>query len=345
MRRQSTYNKHNLERMKKNRIIEKKRIIKMKKRKKQSMLLLGLALVLTVGGIGIYSAFSSNGKSEQALADGKEIDNKESKDDKGKSSEDTEETKKNNLDNSGYLTLEEDPNADDAIVVAKRTSGLLKGQLHYPVRDDGKKVVYLTFDDGPSSTNTPEVLNILDKYNIKGTFFVMGKSIEAKPEVTNDILKRIASDGHAIANHSYSHDYSYLYPNRVINSDRFMGEYNKTNKLLQGVLGKDFSTRVVRFPGGYWSWNGREQAKPVLDKNGVNIVDWNALNGDAENGGKNTSEQLVQNTKKSVEALGSNADSVVFLMHDTYGKENTVKALPEIIEYFKSKGYEFRTMK
>ncbi|MGG7076311.1 polysaccharide deacetylase family protein [Clostridium sardiniense] len=335
MRRQSTYNKHNLERMK------KKRIIEMKKRKKQSMLLLGLALVLAVGGIGIYSAFSSSSKSEQALADGKDSDNKESKDDKSES----EETKKDDLDNSGYLTLEEDPNADDAIVVAERTSGLLKGQLHYPVRDDGKKVVYLTFDDGPSSTNTPEVLNILDKYNVKGTFFVMGKSIEAKPEVTNDILKRIASDGHAIANHSYSHDYSYLYPNRVINSDRFMEEYNKTNKLLQGVLGKDFSTRVVRFPGGYWSWNGREEARPVLDKNGVNIVDWNALNGDAENGGKNTPEQLVQNTKKSVEALGPNADSVVFLMHDTYGKENTVKALPEIIEYFKDKGYEFRTMK
>lgn len=311
----------------------------MRKRKKQSILLLGLALVLAVGGIGIYSAFSSNNKNEQALAGEKDSDRSE-KEDNDKSKE-----KENKLDNSGYLSLEEDPNADDATVVAKRTAGLLKGQLHYPVRDDGKKVVYLTFDDGPSSTNTPEVLNILDKYNIKGTFFVMGKSIEAKPEVTNDILKRIASDGHAIANHSYSHKYEYLYPNRVINVDRFMEEYNKTNKLLKDVLGKDFSTRVVRFPGGYWSWQGREQARPVLDKNNVNIVDWNALNGDAENGGRNTPEQLIQNTKKSVEALGPNADSIVFLMHDTYQKENTVKALPEIIEYFKDKGYEFRTMK
>lgn len=304
----------------------------MGKRKKQSVVLV-LVLLLIIGGVGIYSAFSSNNKNEQALA--KEKDDKES----------NNENKIEEKDNSGYLSLEEDSNADDAVAVAERTSGLLKGQLHYPVREDGKKVVYLTFDDGPSTTNTPEVLNILDKYNIKGTFFIMGKSIEADPKATSEILKRIASNGHAIANHSYSHDYSYLYPNRVINIERFMEEYNKTNELLKSVLGKDFETRVVRFPGGYWSWEGREQARPVLDKNKVNIVDWNALNGDAENGGVNTPEQLIQKTKTSVEALGENADSVVFLMHDTYQKENTVKALPEIIEYFKAKGYEFRTIK
>lgn len=304
----------------------------MGKRKKQSLVLV-LVVLLIVGGVGIYSAFSSNNKNEQALA--KEKEDKEN----------NKENKVEEKDNSGYLSLKDDPNADDAVVVAERTSGLLKGQLHYPVREDGKKVVYLTFDDGPSTTNTPEVLKILDKYNIKGTFFIMGKSIEANPKVTGEILKKIASNGHAIANHSYSHDYSYLYPNRVINIERFMEEYNKTNKLLKSVLGKDFETRVVRFPGGYWSWQGREQARPVLDKNKVNIVDWNALNGDAENGGVNTPEQLVQKTKTSVEGLGENADSVVFLMHDTYQKENTVKALPEIIEYFKAKGYEFRTIK
>ena len=308
---------------------------------KQSLLILGITILLVIGAMAIYSAISSNNKNEQALAQdgGKEKGNGE----KSNLSSGVEENV--DLDNSGYLLLEQDSNADDAKIVANRTQGIMKGELHYPVRDDGKKVVYLTFDDGPSTTNTLNVLNILDKYNIKGTFFVMGKSITSNPEVTKKILKRIASNGHAIANHSYSHDYRYLYPNRVINTNNFMGEYNKTNDLLKEYLGKDFSTRVVRFPGGYWSWNGREKIRPILDKKGIEIVDWNALNGDAANGGHKSKAQLLAETKDSVEKLGDKADSIVFLMHDTYQKETTVEALPEIIEYFKSKGYEFRTMK
>ncbi|WP_024614011.1 polysaccharide deacetylase family protein [Clostridium sp. Ade.TY] len=308
-------------------------------RKKQRLLILGITIILAIGGIAIYSATSLDGKSEKALAQG---DSEEKENNETSSSGNKENS---NLDNSGYLVLGKDPNADDAAVVAKRTQGLMKGELHYPVRDDGKKVVYLTFDDGPSTTNTPNVLDILDKYNVKATFFVTGKSITAKPKETKDILKRMASSGHAIANHSYSHDYSYLYPNRVINTDNFMEEYNKTNNLLKEYLGKDFSTRVVRFPGGYWSWNGREKIRPILDKEGIEIVDWNALNGDAANGGNKSTKQLLVETKDSVEKLGDKADNVVFLMHDTYKKETTVESLPEIIEYFKSKGYEFRTIK
>lgn len=351
MRKRNTYS--NLE------ISKRRKKSKMKMRRRQSILLLGIVLVLIIGGISIYSVLSSNNKNEKVLAEEKDNNKQNSNnindnnkkqnnnnDNKNNDSKNVgqDENSKSKLDNSGYLPLKDDPNADDAVEVAKRTSGLLKGELHYPVRTDGKKVVYLTFDDGPSTTNTPKVLDILDKYNVKATFFIVGKYINASSE-SKELLKRTAKEGHAIANHSYTHNYQYLYPNRVINVDRFMGEYNKTNKALKEALGKDFSTRVVRFPGGYWSWNGREKARPVLDKNGVNIVDWDALNGDAENGGRNTKEQLIQNTKKNVEKLGDKADSVVFLMHDTYGKENTVKALPEIIQYFKDKGYEFRTIK
>ena len=94
----------------------------------------------------------------------------------------------NKLDNSGYLSFEEDPNADDAAMVAENTKGLLNGTKHYPVRTDGKKVVYLTFDDGPSTTNTPQVLDVLDKYNVKATFFVLGSSID-KNDQAKEILK------------------------------------------------------------------------------------------------------------------------------------------------------------
>ena len=73
-------------------------------------------------------------------------------------------------------------------------------------------------------------------------------------------------------------------------------------------------------------------------------IDWNALNEDAQ-GAVKTADELVQKTKENIERLGPDADSVVLLMHDTYGKEETVKALPQIIEYLQDKGFEFRTIK
>lgn len=242
-----------------------------------------------------------------------------------------------------YLKLEDDPNAEDALEVFANTEGLLKGTKKYPVRTDGKKVVYLTFDDGPSTTNTPQVLDVLDKYNIKATFFILGKSLE-EGETAENILKRIASDGHAIGNHTYGHDYDYLYPGRTINPDNFMSEINKCNERIKKVLGDDFDTRVIRFPGGYWSWEGRTGIRPILDEKGYAIIDWNTLNEDAQ-GAKKDANGLVECLKKNTDALGPDADSVVVLMHDTYGKEETVKSLPGIIQYFKDKGFEFKTIK
>ena len=90
-------------------------------------------------------------------------------------------------------------------MVSENTNGLLTGTKNYPVRTDGKKVAYLTFDDGPSTTNTPEILKVLDKYNVKGTFFVLGTSLKDNTKA-QEILKTIAGSGHAIANHTYSHD-------------------------------------------------------------------------------------------------------------------------------------------
>ena len=167
----------------------------------------------------------------------------------------SEEVESNIVDNTNYLELKDDINADDAVMVAENTKGLLNGTKQYPVRTDGKKVVYLTFDDGPSTTNTPEILNVLDRYNVKATFFTLGKSIEANEEAKN-ILKDTAKRGHAIANHSYSHDYSYLYPNRTMNVDNIVSDIEKSNSIMREVLGESFSTRVIRFPGGYWSWEG-----------------------------------------------------------------------------------------
>ena len=113
---------------------------------------------------------------------------------------------------------------------------------------------------------------------------------------------------------------------------------------MKEILGDDFSTRVIRFPGGYWSWEGRTPMRDKMIETGYCNIDWNALNEDAQGAAK-TADELVQKTKENIERLGPDADSVVLLMHDTYGKEETVKALPQIIEYLQDKGFEFRTIK
>ena len=318
------------------------------KKKKNIIILITCALIISSAVIGTKLVLKQNKGNVQVTTKPNEETNSQDKEVEG-SSEDkevtgnSEEVEGNIVDNSGYLSFEEDPNADDAAMVAENTKGLLNGTKHYPVRTDGKKVVYLTFDDGPSTTNTPGILDVLDRYNVKATFFTLGKSIEGNEEAKN-ILKETARRGHAIANHTYSHDYSYLYPNRTMNVDNIISDIEKNNSIMKEVLGEDFSTRVIRFPGGYWSWEGRTAMKESMEQNGYYNVDWNALNKDAEGKQKNADE-LLQSTKETVEALGPDADSIVLLMHDTYGKEETVKALPQIIEYFQEKGFEFRTIK
>ena len=205
--------------------------------------------------------------------------------------------------------------------------------------NDGKKVVFLTFDDGTSKTNTPEVLRILKENNIKATFFLTGSNIEHGGETAKDLVRQEFNSGHAIANHSYSHDFKLLYPGRNLDMEAFKADYEKNDKLLKSILGENFTTHVMRCPGGYMSWKNMDPLKDYLNENKIASIDWNALNADAE-GPKKNAQQLVDFAIKTAQGK----EMVVLLMHDTYGKEETVKALPSIIKYFKDNGYEFRTL-
>ena len=205
--------------------------------------------------------------------------------------------------------------------------------------NDGKKVVFLTFDDGTSKTNTPEVLRILKENNIKATFFLTGSNIENGGETAKDLVRQEFNSGHAIANHSYSHDFKLLYPGRNLDMEAFKADYEKNDKLLKSILGENFTTHVMRCPGGYMSWKNMDPLKDYLNENKIASIEWNALNADAE-GPKKNAQQLVDFAIKTAQGK----EMVVLLMHDTYGKEETVKALPSIIKYFKDNGYEFRTL-
>ena len=213
---------------------------------------------------------------------------------------------------------------------------------HGKINIDGKKIAYLTFDDGPSTTVTPQILNTLKEKDVKATFFIVGQALQ-ESEKSKELLKEEIEQGNAIANHSYTHDYKHLYPHRRVNVDAFMEEVNKTNNEMKSVLGENFDTKIIRFPGGHMSWKGTKEIDPVLEKDSYSFVDWNALTGDAE-GHKKNPQQLLEYLKKDVNEKVK-PDRLIVLMHDTYGKENTAKALPSVIDYLKSLGYEFRTIK
>ncbi|MGG7059971.1 polysaccharide deacetylase family protein [Clostridium nigeriense] len=247
---------------------------------------------------------------------------------------DKEEETVNILDNSGYLSLEDDINADDASKVLPET--MYKWNFY---REDGKKIAYLTFDDGPSEHSTEKILDILKQNDIKATFFTLGSSIE-KNSRAQQLLKRIANEGHAIGSHGYSHDYSILYPNRTVDVEAVINDFKKNDEILKEMLGKDFSTRLIRLPGGHSSWKGTEPLDKYLKENNIWQVDWNALNGDAE--GKDFPKEVLLNRLK--ETVGDQ-DVVIILMHDTDNKKGTVEYLQNAIDYLKSQGFEFRTLK
>lgn len=209
--------------------------------------------------------------------------------------------------------------------------------------DDDKKYVFLTFDDGPTKL-TSDILDILKEKDVKATFFILGMRLE--DEGSDKLVKREIEEGHSIANHSYTHDLKKLYPKNKLDIEYFMEEFQKTNISLRNILGEEFDTKVLRLPGGY---NSRVYYNdPNLTafnerlKNDGDIVsiDWNALNGDAE-GKPYTEEKMLQYVKDS----SNGKNKVVILMHDSYGKNKTVKILPQVIDYFKEQGYEFKTIK
>ena len=210
---------------------------------------------------------------------------------------------------------------------------------------DGKKIAFLTFDDGPSTTVTPTILSVLKQYDVKATFFLVGENID-KNEKSKELVKQEFDDGHAIGNHTYTHNKgNKLYPGNKIDIPFYFEEIDKNATSIKNIVGQDFKTRTVRLPGGYNSRQyykdpGLPELNTKLKQRELYSIDWNSLTGDAEGGKKRYAPEFVERIKKESAGI----DKLVILMHDTYGKEETAKALPQIIEYLKSQGYEFKNI-
>ena len=189
------------------------------------------------------------------------------------------------------------------------------------------KIVYLTFDDGPDDKNTPQVLDILRAENVPATFYVVGAMVETYPEV----LKRIFNEGHAIGNHSYNHRYNELYASTW----DFIEQFQRTDEIIMQQIG--VRPLIIRAPGGttgafnadYWD---------MVKSSGYVEHDWNVSSGDATPKGA-TAVQEIENITSQIDTY--NFKSAIVLMHSTSAKDETVKALPDIIHFFKDRGYTF----
>ena len=109
-------------------------------------------------------------------------------------------------------------------------------------------------------------MNILKEYGVHATFFHIGYTITSE---NGDILKRQITEGHAIANHSLSHNFNLLYPGRVPNQSQIISEVDQTMANFKAILGKDFKTRIFRYPGSHMSWQGLESTDQALANKGI----------------------------------------------------------------------------
>lgn len=193
--------------------------------------------------------------------------------------------------------------------------------------DPNDKVVYLTFDDGPSAL-TEDVLNILDEYGVKATFFVVAKD----DETSKQRLREIADRGHAIGLHSYTHDYRKIYAS----VDAFLDDFAKEREIIYSATG-EYPT-MFRFPGGSVNSYNKKTAKAIIDemtRRGYTYYDWNVSSGDAEYGA--TRESIYRDTITQTKAR----TKAIVLCHDTNAKGDTVSQLPAILKELKQSGYRF----
>ena len=201
------------------------------------------------------------------------------------------------------------------------------------------KVVYLTFDDGPTRDNTYDIVVKLQEYGIKASFFVEGRDVERYP----DRMEAIFNRGHVIACHSHTHEYADIYSS----TDAFVSEIEQYETALIEAIGEEnFAQikKIVRFPGGTNnSYLTKEDALAYISAVrglGYAVYDWTALTGDAELDNKNP-ENLISYLDSSLTKAKNDGLDLIILMHDNvYSNE----ALDQILNYLVSEGYYFDTI-
>lgn len=173
------------------------------------------------------------------------------------------------------------------------------------------KCVYLTFDDGPTPEVTSWVLDRLDEYDAKGTFFCLGRNVDAHPDIFREIVKR----GHSVGNHSYSHMKGYSASN-----SKYMDDIRMADELIGSKLFRPPYGRILP-----------RQVKEIYPQ--FKIIMWEVLSVDYNP--KVSEERVVRNVIRNVRS-----GSIVVFHDSKKASKNLYHALPEVLEYLKKNGYE-----
>lgn len=192
------------------------------------------------------------------------------------------------------------------------------------------KTIYLTFDDGPG-TQTQKILDTLNKYNVKATFFVTHQF----PKYL-DLIKSEHQSGHTVAVHTYTHKYENVYTS----VDGYIDDFNKMNEIIKNYTGT--YTNLFRFPGGSSNTVSKKYSKGIvtqianeMTKRGYYYFDWNVDSKDAAGANqKKVYDEVVNGVERCT--------TCVVLMHDI--KVSTANALDDILATLTSKGYTFKTL-
>lgn len=197
-----------------------------------------------------------------------------------------------------------------------------------------RKVAYLTFDDGPSRSVTPAILDILAEEGVPATFFVV-----ARPNGNlDDIYRRILDEGHEIGNHTYSHNSAILYGR---DTSAFENDVVAAGEFIENLLG--YKMTSFRFPGGSMgrSPDGINARRELVEELGYRWFDWNISSGDAH---PDPHIRTPAEVTRLVLNDTRNREHIVILFHDS-GNRTSLAALPDIIAGLRDKGYAFDIMR
>lgn len=299
----------------------------MQKRKIKNIVIMLCFMIMAALVVVMAVRMSDNGKANKKSAERvKELENQLSEMNERQSIKEAENESR--LQEMSQRTSELESQKEELAIKSSEYESIIRenGMKAQPAQEE--KIVYLTFDDGPSDL-TPQFLEVLNSYGVNATFFV---TYQPQYEET---YKQVAAAGNSIQIHTATHDYNKIYTSVEL----YMEDFNQVYDYVCSIIDK--KPVCFRFPGGSTNSYGKSIVRDIarnMSDRGFQFADWNVSVGDGN--ANATRDSIIQ--KITAESEGKN--HVVLLAHDSGTKTETLAALPQIIEYYKNNGYTFKVI-